>query len=209
MLESIKFKQIRHYQEIPSKRGNIPTLSGVILPVRIEVEIGHDLDGNTYILSSKESQSVKLADFMKNGASGKLIIPKVENIDKKLMSRFLAKVALEILVYKSMSYCEWRSEIVDNAGLDALRNYARFNIGSKIWEFSHRRIYNANSFFDGNYQVLHEFDLLMTNDNELFAIICIFGEEYTISLCRPEIEGYEAWLIENQYLSPLYSDKNK
>jgi hypothetical protein len=50
---------------------------------------------------------------------------------------------------------------------------------------------------------LHEFDLLYTEYKELYAVICIFGTEYTINMGGPELEGYELWLKKNDYVSPL------
>ena len=54
------------------------------------------------------------------------------------------------------------------------------------------------------HQVVHEFDLLHCESGEVYAVICIFGEEFAINLGGPSIEGYEARLLAQGGLSPLY-----
>jgi hypothetical protein len=52
--------------------------------------------------------------------------------------------------------------------------------------------------------VLHEFDLLPIEPGEIYAVLCIFGEEFAINLGGPSIERYEDYLQSNGGLSPLY-----
>ena len=81
------------------------------------------------------------------------------------------------------------------------------------WPYYERRIYEENKKWTNpsgeDYETLHEFDLLLTEWSEIFAVIVIFGVEYAINLGGPEIEGYERWLKENNYVSHLYIAKNK
>ena len=53
-------------------------------------------------------------------------------------------------------------------------------------------------------QVVHEFNFLITKVCEMYFVIAIFGEEFTINMGGPTIEGYEVWLRENDGASPLY-----
>jgi hypothetical protein len=43
------------------------------------------------------------------------------------------------------------------------------------------------------YQVLHEFTLLYTDKHELYAVVCLFGEEFALNYGGPEIDGYATW----------------
>lgn len=54
------------------------------------------------------------------------------------------------------------------------------------------------------YQVLHEYQILATSENEYFVVVAIFGEEFVLSLAGPDISGYSTWLAQNGDASPLY-----
>jgi len=84
-----------------------------------------------------------------------------------------------------------------------LRFYVRFNEG-EFWPFNPRRIYDENYIFDDGHQVVHDYMILVTPDDEFYLILCIFGIEYTINLGGPELNGYQKWLSDNNGKSPLY-----
>jgi hypothetical protein len=136
-----------------------------------------------------------------------MYIPHVETIDQRLMSRFLAKASLEILTHSLIETEGWEQEILGNEQLEPLRRFARIGDKPPAWPFSRRRIYGEDDMQqDGpnSYQVLHEFTLLYTPKCELYAVICIFGEEFAINCAGPDIEGYANWLKEYDNRSPLY-----
>jgi hypothetical protein len=137
-------------------------------------------------------------------------IPIIGEIDERLMSRFLAKVAIEILAHRLMGIEGWEEPLVDDPQLDALRRFARVGDEPKSWPFSHRRLYGQDDLHvEGGYryQILHEFDLLYTESHELYAVLCIFGEEFAINFSDPDIEGYQNWLKGHDGQSPLYLKK--
>lgn len=81
------------------------------------------------------------------------------------------------------------------------------------WPVHRRRIYGEdNRFYDtqspDGYQVVHEFYLLITDSNEWYAAICIFGEEFVINLGGLDVEGYQTWLDAHHGASPLFVDRN-
>jgi len=85
-------------------------------------------------------------------------------------------------------------EIVDKEALDPLRRFARIGDRPTKWPFSRRRIYGEDDVHgDGaGYQVLHEFTILCEplpkpGHLALYAIVCIFGEEFAINVGEPEI----------------------
>ncbi len=126
------------------------------------------------------------------------------------MGRFLAKVGLEVLVFKVLGVSEWNDEIVENSQLDELRGFARFSAGED-WPFTVRTLHPVNAMFaegEENYHLLHEFDILLTENSEAFLVVSLFGVEFTINLGGRELDGYRKWLEENQYASPLYAQKN-
>jgi hypothetical protein len=126
------------------------------------------------------------------------------------MSRFLAKVGLEVLAFKSRDVASWNDEIVDNSGLEDVRAFARYNVGGD-WPFTTRTLYPINAVFSDEgetYELLHEFDILCTENVEVYLVLALFGVELTLNLGGREIDGYKAWLEENAYASPLYAGKN-
>jgi hypothetical protein len=127
------------------------------------------------------------------------------------MSRFLAKVAIEILAQRLISVEGWEEPLIDDAQLDPFRRFARIGDRPSSWPHSRRRIYGEDDLQmerDRGFQVLHEFTLLYTDKCELFAVLCLFGEEFAINFGGPEISGYSLWLNEHDGLSPLYLTDN-
>lgn len=124
------------------------------------------------------------------------------------MSRFLAKVALEAMTHRICKIDGWEEQIIDFEPLDEIREYARYGKGPKLWPFYERSIYDENHHASDGSQTMHDFDLLYTEQQELYAVICIFGTEYTINLGGLDLDGYEKWLVEHSLGSPLYQGKN-
>jgi hypothetical protein len=58
---------------------------------------------------------------------------------------------------------------------------------------------------------MNEWDILVTggiDDSEFYFVLAVFGMEYAINLGGNSIDGYKAWLVKNNDISPLYLDKN-
>ncbi len=97
---------------------------------------------------------------------------------------------------------------VDDESFVSLKNHVRRGINN-IWPCSVRRIYDAkkrwaDTITGESYQVMNEFDFLLTDELECYFILALFGMEYTINVVGPSIEGYEKWLKDHNYESPLY-----
>jgi hypothetical protein len=128
----------------------------------------------------------------------------------RLMGRFLGKVGLEVLAFKSQTATGWNNEIVHLMELDELRQFVRFNQGAD-WPFTVRTLHPVNAlFYDGkeHYDLLHEFDILHTERLESYSVVSLFGIEFVINLGGRVLDGYREWLEENEYKSPLYAGKN-
>jgi hypothetical protein len=128
----------------------------------------------------------------------------------RLMGRFLGKVGLESLAFKTQRVEEWNKEIVDQSALNDLRQFVRYNKGED-WPFTTRTIHPVNAVFAEAgqlYELLHEFDLLMTTGSEIYSVFSLFGVEFVINLGGRELDGFRKWLEENQFASPLYIGRN-
>lgn len=129
----------------------------------------------------------------------------------RTMGRFLAKVGLEVLALRTLGVPGWNEELVEHQTLNELRRFVRYNEGGD-WPFNYRTLYPVNAIFeDGttHFQLLHEFDLLMTRSSEIYLVISLFGVEMTINLGGREIDGYMQWLMDNGGASPLYVDRSQ
>jgi hypothetical protein len=80
------------------------------------------------------------------------------------------------------------------------------------WPVNVRRIYPADYCVTDSvspaFEIVHESDFFGIEQRELYFILAIFGVEMAINMGGPSIDGYEAWLNENDGASPLYYGKN-
>lgn len=143
-------------------------------------------------------------------------VPSVEEVNSfnlpeyRLMSRFVGKVGLEALADRLIPDPRWKKEVIDKTALDPLREYTRYDRG-ETWPFLYRTIYPVNAVFEQNgsrYEVLHEYDLLYTKSLELHIVLILFGVEFALNLGGRSTDGYKQWLEENDFVSPLYSERN-
>ena len=166
------------------------------------------IDGSRLIFGNQNPNELsRLEGAIRDGQARSVIIPIASPVDERLMSRFLAKVAIEILAQRLSPIEGWEQELIKNEQLDPLRRYARIGDVPSVWPFSRRRIYGEDDLhgeLDSGHQVLHEFTLLYTDKAELYAIVCLFGEEFAINLGGPETDGYDQWLAKHHCRSPLY-----
>jgi len=128
------------------------------------------------------------------------------------MTRFVGKIGLEGLVAKVLGIDGWNDEIVDNPSLDGLRNYVRYDRQKSIWAMTARTLHPVNAVFeDGkeHFEVLHEWDILVTPAFEYYIVVAILGVEFSMNLGGHENDGYRRWLEAHNYASPLYLPKNE
>jgi hypothetical protein len=212
LLETLWFRHARSRQWVPNKRGLIPPLAGVVPGARMSANVW--LDGDCLTLGGRnQREQDALTEAILTGRARSVYIPIVEAIDQRLMSRFLAKVALEVLAQQIIHVDGWNEAIVDMEAFDPLRRLARIGDRPVKWPFSRRRIYGEEDVREDNgagHQVLHEFTILceplpQPDHLNLYAIVCIFGEEFAINLGEPEIASYERWLKAHDGKSPCIS----
>lgn len=212
LLESLWFKHARSRQWVPNKRGFVPPMSGIVPAARVPAHVW--LEGNTVTLEGLNTRDhAALTDAILKGRANSVYVPNVVTIDQRQVSRFLAKVALEVLAHRTCHVEGWQDEIVDHNALDSLKRFARVGDRPKEWPFSRRQIYGEEDTQKNNgddYQILHEFTLLCEPMGEpghlrIHAVVCIFGEEFAINIGEPEIASYERWLTTHGGISPLYT----
>ncbi|GHV39039.1 hypothetical protein AGMMS49546_10420 [Spirochaetia bacterium] len=232
LLEQPYFISLRHRNFIKTKKNHLvaqkyffPDKNIGWVDTRLDFEYGGPAIS---FEQNKENDIIKLLKEDKNMSIMAPVIPNPEP-NNYIVSRFLAKCAVEYLVFRmgEKNYFEFSKELKDKQ-YDPIRKYARYGEGIKFWPYHQRRIYPESARFkDGKekdspmLENLHEIDLLsidytqeynVANSDqqylEIFCIVVIMGIEYAINIGRPEISGYEAWLKEHEFRSPVdrYND---
>jgi len=205
LLETSYLKYARSTMGVPNKRGLVPPVIGVIPSLRKQVDVW--LAGpNLHIGARNAADLQQIEEAITSRRISSVFLPVPSEIDNRLMSRFLGKVAIEALAKQWIHIEGWREEILTLENLEPLRRYVRRGDTPSNWEFSQRRIYAADNVFgesDQNYEVLHEFKFIYTEEQRLFFILAIFGEEFAIDMSSASIEEYLKWLDKNGKQSPL------
>lgn len=203
------FSELRFRASIISKKGRAPRVRGIHIQSRIEVELSRDLDGSGVgVGAAFEKDERRWIESVRSSTTGKLIIPTPPAPDQHLMSRFLAKVALECLALRLVDIRGGIDEIVTKSALDPIRDFARKGSTKLTWPFHTRVLYPPDFTFAQSgqepYEVLHEWTLLYPRETMLYLVIAISGVEYALNLGEPVIDTYKSWLVENSGKSPLY-----
>ena len=205
------FRDLCFRTAIISKKGRAPRVRGIHTQSRIEVELSRDLDcSGVGVGAAFEKDERRWIESFRGYTTGTLIIPMPTTPDQRLMSRFLAKVALECLALRLADIEGGIDEIVTKSALDPIRDYARKGSTKLTWPFHTRVLYPPDFTFAESrqrpYEVLHEWIFLYPNETMLYLVLAIFGVEYALNLGEPEIETYKTWLTENADKSHLYPD---
>lgn len=206
VLEKPYFKNVRYRNFITTKKGRfVPDKT--LFPHKEGGWVDVWLDEKGIVFDSKDNHIINL---IKEGKINKLIIPIIDQPDENDydVSRFLAKVALEVLTDRIKNEEHWIEEIITNSQLDPIRNYARFGKG-KFWKYHQRRIYSEETRFTDPvhhpkpYEIIHEMDILYSEDKVMYFILVIMGIEFAINLAESETEYYVDWLKNNNNKSPI------
>ena len=187
-------------------------MDGIHLQSKTPIQFIKRINGADVSLHAiNDANESRLISNILQKESGTIVIPIGEKPADYIVSRFIGKVGLEVLAQRSLDVTGGVDEIVDLPALDELRCYVRMGKPKKHWPYSCRSIYRQNYVFkEGNesYEVLHEYDILITSQDEYYIVVAIFGEEYALNLGGPYIGGYENWLRANKNKSPLGARKN-
>lgn len=223
-LELPEIELLRSQEEVPSKKNRIPTINGLFngIPVKLKKKVHHGQVIKEIVWPPENINEIF------NIKKTKLIFPAFTNDitfkNNTIISRFIAKVALEALADKLKSVENSLNDLIDDIQFDAIRNYARLG-NLKEWPCNIRRIYEYDkSWIDKDntlWQKIHESDFLIIKDDSsmseqqnlvpiaLYFVVALYGIEFAINMAGPEIDGYKKWLIAHNNVSPLYYGKNE
>lgn len=206
-LDSPAIKQLRFIEAIPNKRGRIPSASAILMPgFPATLTASPRIDEPIMVDVSEEA----IAHIMKS-SGGELVLPMSgHEPDERVVSRFLAKMAIEAMAHRLLGRDGGIEYLTHEVQLDPLRRFARRGEPKK-WPHHARRIYPADRKIgegDNALQSVHEFDFLVTPNNEWYFVFALFGLELVINLAGAQIDGYIAWLECNDGVSPLYHGRN-
>lgn len=220
LLEQPYFRSYRFRNEILTKKGRLVKEPAIFPCALKDTEITMQTTDRGRIVSFDDLNIFK--KIQQNGGKGVMITACFSELEcpNQVMSRFLAKCAYEYFLYSmgesNYSICihEFLSKEFDQ--LKSIREYARFGKG-EYWQYHQRRIYSEGTLFiDSNYtspyECLHEMKLLATDVQyldggftkmTLYYILAIGGIEYAICLNDSDVSGYQKWLEEHEFHSPL------
>ena len=126
------------------------------------------IENGNLIISLDEND--KLFDYISAGNINQMILPIIKEPapNNYHLSRFLAKCALEYLVFRlgEENFIEFSNDIKNLPEIQNIRQYARYAKKGQFWQYHQRRIYGEGDVFTNNdskepYQVLTEMDLLV------------------------------------------------
>ena len=206
ILNHPSIRNIRGWYQVPNKKGNIPAVSGKILGEDLGILMKIDKNGKLEIKSEKTNQQYLNIDLESKNSP---IIFKLDiNPPKNEMSRFLAKMALEFLVYRFQEDKKMVDFIIDSNHYDTIRHFVRNGNLPEEWPYSIRRIFPIDTEMEhpkSGELVMFGFgyDLFLNHRKETFFVFLFYGVEFVINLGGPSIKGYEEWLELNEYISPI------
>ncbi|MEA5087105.1 MAG: HNH endonuclease [Methanocorpusculum sp.] len=206
-LEHHGIKILRFQEQLVNKKNNLPALPSILsigAVVNCQPHFGKQNSIKFPGMTDEQEERLKSKNTLMittEGFSDKTPLP-----EGNIVSRFLAKIALEAYVYLVARNNNEINEIVDYPELDLLRNHARKGT-TPNWPYSIRYIYDTDARWKtpdgGNTQILHELDFLYTDNHELYCIFVLLGIEFVINMVGPGIDGYSEWLKQHDNICPL------
>ena len=204
------FRQVRHRNGIPSKRKRVPSIGTLAFPQGLALDLGVDRDGERFIAPTNECDNDRFVNMLNRRERFSVLFPAPTPPRGTLFARFLITIALRAFAKLALKVPGGlEADHIYNTQLDEARNFARYGAGPRDWPYHEISLYEDSRVFideeNGSpFQISNEFDFLLTSAQELYFVIVLFGVQYTINLGGPEVEGFEKWLKENDYRSPLY-----
>ena len=154
--------------------------------------------------------SPDIINIIRENKVNKMIVEVAEEPIKNnyIMSRFLAKTALESLAFIGLGDKKWLEEVRNMKELGPLKRYARYGEG-KQWIYHQRRIYGEEVRFTDPirhpepYEVLHEMDFLYIDSGIYYYVLVIMRVEFVINCGASELDLFGDWLEKNNQISPI------
>jgi hypothetical protein len=204
-LELPAIVDLRFTRAVANKRGRFPEITGVLLPNHLGI-----LKRDKFNKRLSIELGSNAIDYIESHGKGKLIIPIPPDITSgPVVSRFLAKVAVEFLVLKTIALPEAPNFLEQ---LVLIKGHARRGT-TPNWPVSVRRIYDAGKAWSDEggaiIEIVHECNIYQIRPGVFYFVLAIFGLEFAINYSSPHLDSYIEWLRENNHVSPLYFGKDK
>ena len=208
LLEQPYFRFARNRLGIENKKGVIPIVEiNTFSPYLQKVQLMNDRQGQFSIVVPDGRHPRDLFP----GPSGRFIIPVLTEPewDNPIISKFLAKVAVEALLLKVAEDRSLRDAVLTKPELEPIKQYARFGKTTNYWPYHQRKLYSETARFRNrtletdDYEILHEWKFVYTDEHHLYFILCLLGIEYAINLAEPGIESFTKLLATSANSSAL------
>ncbi|PVY69423.1 HNH endonuclease [Cupriavidus alkaliphilus] len=202
-------RNLRAWHQVPTKKGNFPSLLGQIAGANVKVSLRRENDGTVQFATEKGSESPFLEAVVNSGFKTPLVFfVHDENVPQREMARFLGKMAIEACAEIFAGNRDAHDKFVDEPFYDRMRDFARYGTGPDVWPFYQRRIYPVETMMrppETNewVQAGFGFSLFMTRKFETLFAFVFYGMEFVINVGGPSTMGYEEWLEEHNGISPL------
>lgn len=211
LLADRSFRNLRAWYQVPNRRGRPPSLHGFLAGT--EVEIGLRLkDGGVEIQPEREGQSEEffhcLREDEKAGRPTAFLFERPIDPPKKLMSRLLAKMALELLSLRFLHDPQLIDKLIEDDHWERIRRWARHGDNFDDWPYANRIVFPEETLMrhpdtDAWVQAGYSLDLFVTKRRETYLAFIIYGHEFVINTGGPSVKGYEEWLEQKRGISPL------
>lgn len=208
-LELKAISLLRFNEGIPNKRNKIPSTKGILFP-NYPVTLNKSIKDDE-LMATVDVPPEAFEKILTQGKGTITFLKEAPLPNGTVVSRFLGKIALEAMAQRLVDHPEGLDYLVHEHQLDPLRDHVRRG-KIKDWPVHIRRIYDADKKWrvsENSFQVIYEYDILATENQEYFFVLAIFGLEFSINYGEPSVDGYIEWLEKNNNCSPLYIGKNK
>lgn len=208
VLSHPSMRNLRAWHQVPSKRGNIPSLRGHISGTDVAVGFRRSFDGKLKIVPERLCDAAHVTAELTTGLPNGFLFLIDMDPPKREMSRFLCKMALETIAEIFVQDEGGAEEVVDASFFNNISTYARYGNNFSEWPYSQRRIYSEKTLMrqrDTNEWVPVGFgcSFFMTKRLETLFVFCFYGIEFVINVGGPSIRGYEEWLEDHGHISPM------
>lgn len=196
---------------MPNKRGRPPSLHGFLAGT--EVEIGLRLrDSGLEIQPERQSQAEEFSHYLHADEKAErptvFLFERPMDPPKTLMSRLLAKMALELLCLRLLRDPHLIERLIEDDHWERIRRWARFGDNFDVWPYATRSVFPEETLMrhpeTGLWvQAGYSLDLFVTKRRETFLAFILYGHEFVINSGGPSVRGYEEWLGQHHGISPL------
>lgn len=201
-------RNIRAWEQVPSKKGRFPSMVGRIAGTNIPINMRLGRDGNLEFEAERKSDTAALREAIAGGLESPLLFAMEDGPMPAEMSRFLCKMALETVAELFCRSPAHMDLFIDEPYFDNIREFARYGTKFEEWPFSRRRVFPHDTLMrhpeTGEWvQAGFGCGLFMNKRRETLFAFCFYGVEFVVNVGGPSIAGYEEWLADHNGISPL------